>query len=43
MIAHRWPGARYDGSGGYVTVHARLRPRQWLAAPAAPAIIAAGS
>jgi ribosomal protein S18 acetylase RimI-like enzyme len=48
MIARRWPGARYDGSGGYVTVHARLRPGQWLAAPAppaapaVPAIIAAG-
>jgi ribosomal protein S18 acetylase RimI-like enzyme len=42
MIAHRWPGARYDASGGYVSVQARLRPRQWQAAPAAPVIIAAG-
>ncbi len=42
MIAHRWPGARYDGSGGYVTVHARLRPGRGLPSPAAPATIAAG-
>lgn len=34
MIAHRWPAAQYDTSGGYVTVHARLRPARWLPPPA---------
>jgi ribosomal protein S18 acetylase RimI-like enzyme len=41
MIAHRWPAARYDSAGGYVTVRAGLAPGRWLPSPAPAATIAA--
>jgi ribosomal protein S18 acetylase RimI-like enzyme len=41
MIAHRWPDARYESSGGCVTVHAPLRPARWLPSPAPSAAVAA--
>jgi L-amino acid N-acyltransferase YncA len=42
MIAHHWPAARYDHSGGYVTIHARLLPGRWLPSLAPSATVAAG-